>query len=348
MKRFLVACLLLLTVACSEDKPIVEFDFTDNLAIQYNTKTDIGVKVLSKDVSSIEIYLDDELQQTFDNPQEFVKLTLNAKEIGLGAKTIKIIAFQKNGEKYTESRLLRILSDLVPEKWFYEVEANYPHDISSFTQGLEFHKGQLFESTGQNGSSRISKIDIPTGKIIAQKGISDEHFGEGITILGDTLYQLTWQTGTCFIYNPSDLSIYSKEFKFSGEGWGICNNGKSLIVSDGTERLYFRDPKTFEIQKVIEVYTNEAPVSRLNELEYVDGIIYANIWMSNIIVAIDEETGRVIGTIDGASLAKTGRGKIGEAFNGIAYNREQDAFYLTGKQWEKLFRIKLIKNKPIA
>ncbi len=348
MKRIIFASFLLLLTACSEEKPLVEFDFLENLAVQYNTQTDIGVKVLSKDVTSLEIYLDEELQKKYDKPTEFVKLTLNTKEIGLGAKTLKVIAIKKNGESYSESRLMRVLSDLVPEKWYYEVENSYPHDIANFTQGLEFYKDQLYESTGQHGASHIARIDVNTGKPMLQKGISEQHFGEGITILNDTLYQLTWQSGLCFIYNPEDLSILKKEFKYNGEGWGITNNGKSLIMSDGSERLFFRNPHTFEIEKVIEVYTNEVPVIRLNELEYVDGLIYANIWMSNSIVAIDAETGRVVATIDGTSLAKIGRGRIGEVFNGIAYNRTQDAFFVTGKQWEKLFKIKLIKDKPAA
>ncbi len=349
MKRFFFGTLLFVFTACtSEPKPLVEFDFKENLAVSYNTATDIGVKILDNSVQSIEIYLDNELQQKYDNPGEYVKLTLNTKEIGLGTKAFMIKAVSKSGEEFTESRLLRVLSDLTPEKMFFEVEESFPHNVANFTQGLEFYNGELYESTGQLGASKVSTIDISTGKDKMFKGISDEHFGEGITVLNDTLYQLTWQTGFCFLYNAKDLSILRKDFKFQGEGWGITNNGKEIIMSNGTERLYFRDPKTFEIIRTMEVFTNDGPVNRLNELEYVDGIIYANVWMTNSIVAIEAETGRVLGILDASSLAKIGRGRIGEAFNGIAYNKEQDAFYVTGKQWEKLFKLKLIKDKSLS
>lgn len=349
MKRLLFASILLALTACdSADKAMVEFDFKENLAVQFNTVTEIGVKVLDKDVKSMEIYLDNELQKKYENPTDYVKLVLNTSEIGLGAKTLMIKAINKGGKEYSESRMMRVLSDLIPEIWHFEIQESYPHNVANFTQGLEFHKGELYESTGQRGASKISLIDIATGKDKLWKGISDEHFGEGITILGDTLYQLTWQTGKCFIYNPSDLSIYRKEFSYNGEGWGICNNGRELIMSDGSERLTIRDPKTFEIIRTMEVYSNDGPIIRLNELEYVDGIIYANVWMSNAIIAIDEMTGRVLGVMDATGLAKIGRGRIGEVFNGIAYNKAEDAFYVTGKQWEKLFKIKMIKDKPNA
>ena len=347
MKRLLFASLIFLTAACSGEKgPLVEFDFKENLAVQFNTVTEIGVNVMDKDVKSIEIFLDNELQKKYDNPADFVKLVLNTAEIGIGAKTLMIKAITTKGEEYSESRLLRVLSDLKPEKWFFEIEESFPHNVANFTQGLEFNNGKLYESTGQLGASKIAVVDIATGKDVMYKGISDQHFGEGLTILGDTLYQLTWQSGLCFIYNPTDFTLYRKEFKYNGEGWGITNNGKELIMSDGSERLYFRDPHTFEIIRTMEVYSHEGPIIRLNELEYVDGVIYANVWMSNAIIAIDELTGRVIGLVDATSLANIGRGRIGEVFNGIAYNRAQDAFYVTGKQWEKLFKIKLIKDKP--
>ena len=349
MKRLLFASILFVAAACNQnDGPMVEFDFKENLAVQFNTMTEVGVKVLDKEVKSLEIYLDNELQKKYDNPTDYVKLVLNTSEIGLGAKTLMIKAIDKSGKEYSESRMMRVLSDLVPEIWHFEIQETFPHNVANFTQGLEFHNGELYESTGQRGASKTSIIDIPTGKDKIWKGISDDHFGEGITILGDTLYQLTWQTGKCFIYNPADLSIYRKEFSYNGEGWGICNNGKQLITSDGTERLTFRDPHTFEIIRVIEVYSNDGPIIRLNELEYVDGIIYANVWMTNAIVAIEEQTGRILGVMDASSLAQIGRGRIGEVFNGIAYNKAQDAFYVTGKQWEKMFKIKMIKDKPNA
>jgi YVTN family beta-propeller protein len=270
---------------------------------------------------------------------------LDTKDFQDGAFGIEIVAFRKDGTSFSDQRLIRILSDVTPEKWAVEIVSSLPHLETSFTQGLEFNEGKLFEGTGdpnQAGETVIAEVDLKTGAIVRKMGLDASHFGEGITILGDELYQLTWKNQKCLVYNKSDFKSI-KEFTYTGEGWGLCNDGKSLIMSDGSERIYFRSPKTFDVERTIEVYTDQGPIARLNELEYVDGLIYANIWTSNNVAVIDPATGKVIATIDATQLVQEGKGN-GEVLNGIAYNSVTKKLYMTGKFWSKMFEVKVNKN----
>lgn len=346
---FFILAVLLLN-SCTQPE-FAKFTFTDNLAVPYNSEIEIEIEAFDDNLTAIELEINDSIVSKWENPKaQKYSYKLNSTDWGIGAKSIKLIVTNNKGELYKDERLFRILSDLTPEIWAYEIVSTYPHNLENFTQGFEFSENQLYESTGQKGGSKIAKIDLSTGNDISKIALDATHFGEGITILGDTVYQLTWTTNKCFLYNKNTLEILPKDFTYQGEGWGLCNDGNQLIMSDGTERLTFRNPKTFEVIKTIEVYTHEQPVIRLNELEYIDGLIYANIWMTSNIAIIEPETGRVIGVIDGTNLATIGRGKIGEVFNGIAYNKAEDAIYVTGKLWEKIIKIKLKKKyeKDIA
>jgi glutamine cyclotransferase len=241
-----------------------------------------------------------------------------------------------------DNRMVRVLSDIKPEIWIADINATLPHDPTSFTQGLEFNSGILYEGTGQKGLSNVMQVDLKTGAIKKKMGLDANYFGEGITILGNKIYQLTWQEQKCFVYDKNTLQL-EKDLPYVGEGWGLCNNGESLIMSDGTERIVFRDPENFQTQKTIEVYDDKGPISKLNELEYIDGLIYANVWMTNSIVVIQPENGKVIAVIDGTELVKQGRG-TGDVLNGIALNPENGKIYMTGKNWPKMFEVKI--NKP--
>jgi glutamine cyclotransferase len=354
LKNYIPVSLFMLTVlllsSCAEPE-FAKFTFTENIAAPYNSEIDIEIEAFDDNLKSIELEINNKIVAKWENPKaQKYGYTVNTTDLGIGAKSITLIVKNTKGELFKDERLIRVLSDLIPEIWEYEIISSSPHNIDNFTQGFEFSGNQLYESTGQQGGSKIAKIDLSTGADISKIALDETHFGEGITILGDTIYQLTWTTNKCFLYNKNTLEILQKDFTYQGEGWGLCNDGKQLIMSDGTERLTFRNPKTFEVIKTIEVYTHEQPVIRLNELEYIDGLIYANIWMTNNIAIIEPETGRVIGVIDGTNLASIGRGKIGDVFNGIAYNKEEDAIYVTGKLWEKIIKIKLQKKyeKEIA
>lgn len=227
----------------------------------------------------------------------------------------------------------------------YSVINVYPHDTSAFTEGLEFHAGTLYESTGDSdykGISKLSKNEISTGKDLQKINLSKEYFGEGITILNNKIYQLTYKTGKCFVY---DFKTFKKigEFNYEGEGWGMTNDGKHLIMNNGNNNLYFRDPETFKIVNTVGVIDNNGPVAMINELEYVDGFIYANIWMTNYIIKIDAKSGRVIAKADFTNLINQYVPETitaGAYLNGIAYDNIGKKFFITGKNWSKLFEMK--------
>lgn len=237
----------------------------------------------------------------------------------------------------------------VPPAIQYNVIKVYPHDTSSYTQGLIWYNNTLYEGTGLKEKSKLLKVDLNTGKQNQQLKLDNKYFGEGITILNNKIYQLTWQEHKVFVY---DLNTFKKvqEFEWPYDGWGLTNNGKDLIVSTGGNNLYFVDPATFKILKTVSVSNNYGPVSDINELEYVNGFVYANIYETDDIIKINPETGAVVGKLDLTDiLSKNGvvynREQIGpntgNVLNGIAFDSAKNSFYITGKCWPALFEIKL-------
>ncbi|MBP6772985.1 MAG: glutaminyl-peptide cyclotransferase [Gemmatimonadaceae bacterium] len=225
--------------------------------------------------------------------------------------------------------------------WGYEVVATHPHDTSSFTEGLFFHEGRLFESTGEVGTSYIREVELTTGRAIRQRDLAPPYFGEGTIVFGDKLYQLTWTSGKAFVYDWKTFKP-TGEFTYDGEGWALTTDGTSLIMSNGTPMIRWRDPKTFAVTDSISVTDHGTAVTSLNELEWVKGEIWANVWQSEQIARIDPKTGVVTGWIDLSGILKaidrTGREDV---LNGIAYDAANDRYYVTGKRWAKLFEIKL-------
>jgi len=219
----------------------------------------------------------------------------------------------------------------------------YPHDPDAFTQGLEYHDGYLYEGTGRYGKSSVRKVDLATGEVLQIHHLDSKYFGEGITIFNSRLIELTWMSHLGFIYHLADFSPI-KTFRYPTEGWGLTNDGRRLIMSDGSATLYFLDPETLEITGRIKVTFNETPVTQLNELEYIRGAVYANVFQTNYIVAIDPRTGRVTRWIDLSGLSD----QAGVTFNpeavlnGIAYDPNTDRMFVTGKLWGKLFQIELV------
>lgn len=219
----------------------------------------------------------------------------------------------------------------------------YPHDPGAFTEGLFFHDGALYESTGLEGQSEIRKVDLKTGKPTQRRVIAPPYFGEGIVNWKDRLISLTWRHRKGFVWNLKDFSPIS-DFRYEGEGWGLTQDGHSIIMSDGSAQLRFLDPEKLTEQRRITVTFNGRPVDRLNELEYVKGEIWANIWYDSHIVRIDPNTGAVIDWIDVAPLLKASGAKDSEAVaNGIAYDAKADRLFITGKNWAKLFEIRIGK-----
>jgi glutamine cyclotransferase len=223
-----------------------------------------------------------------------------------------------------------------------EIIRELPHDTHAYTQGLIYHNGILYESTGQYGKSSLRKLDPNSGEILAKETISNQYFAEGITIFSNKIYQLTWRAGTGFVYDGQTLKQKSS-FAYYGEGWGITNDNKYLIMSDGTNALRFLDPKTLEIVKTVFVIDeNSVPLQYLNELEYINNEIWANVYTRNYIVRINPEEGRVVSRIDLSFLIdKIEITPETDVLNGIAYDKQKDEYYFTGKNWNKIFVVKM-------
>ncbi len=234
--------------------------------------------------------------------------------------------------------------DLGPRHYTYNVVNVYPHDENAFTQGLIFEDGVLYEGTGRYGQSTLRRVELETGNIIQLHALPDQFFGEGITVFDDKIIQLTWQSGKGFVYDKSSFELL-QEFEYpTKEGWGITHNGSALIMSVGNATLYFLDPETFQKIGQIEVY-DEEPVDMLNELEYIQGEIYANIWKEEKIAIINPQTGRVTGWIDLDGIRELVNQVTSDVLNGIAYDTNEDRLFVTGKLWSKLFEIELVSTE---
>jgi glutamine cyclotransferase len=222
----------------------------------------------------------------------------------------------------------------------YEVVAIYPHDPGAFTEGLVFLNGALLESTGLNGQSSLRKVDLKTGLVLQHVEVPAQFFAEGLAVLADKVFQLTWQNHKVFVYDLESLRL-EREVTYQGEGWGLTTDGQQLILSDGTDQIRFLDPLTFEVKRTLRVQSQGRPVDRLNELEHIKGEIFANIWGEDYVVRIDPVTGMIIGTIDFTGLLAAQDRGAGDVLNGIAYDAAKDRLFVTGKWCPKLFEVRL-------
>ncbi len=224
----------------------------------------------------------------------------------------------------------------------YEVVRTYPHDPGAFTQGLEFVDGFLYESTGMNGTSGIRKVRLENGEVLQVQPLEERYFGEGMTVFGNSIFQLTWQSGIGFVYDRATFDR-QRTFSYTGEGWGLTHDDTRLIMSDGTSALRFLDPGTLKETGRLRVTDGGRPVDQLNELEIVKGEIYANVWQTDRIARISPKTGRVTGWIDlrGLLSPADAAGRNVDVLNGIAYDAAGDRLFVTGKRWPKLFEIKV-------
>ncbi|MBS4043323.1 MAG: glutaminyl-peptide cyclotransferase [Chitinophagaceae bacterium] len=224
----------------------------------------------------------------------------------------------------------------------FQIVNQYPHNVTSFTEGLEYRDSCLYESTGLNGTSKLSKIDINTGKDLLTINLDKKYFGEGITIINNKIFQLTYQEEKCFVY---DLKTFKKlqEFSYKGEGWGMTNDGKQIINSNGSNNLYYRNANSFAEENIIAIFDENGPLANINELEYVDGFIYANVWYKNYIVKIDPKQGKVVAKYDFTGIINQYMPNLHQdaVINGIAYNSTKATFYITGKNWPLLFEVKM-------
>lgn len=223
--------------------------------------------------------------------------------------------------------------------WRYDVVRAYPHDSDAFTQGLLFRDGFLYESTGRNGQSSLRRVALETGTVVQRIAVDRRYFAEGLAAWGPTLLQLTWETGVGFVYDRASFRLL-RTFTYSGEGWGLTDDGKQLVMSDGTPTLRFLDPGTLAVTRRLTVREGNTPVDDLNELEVVQGLIYANVWLTERIAVIAPDDGHVVAWLDLSKLVP----KVASAdavLNGIAYDAARDRLFITGKLWPQLFEIKV-------
>jgi glutaminyl-peptide cyclotransferase len=228
-----------------------------------------------------------------------------------------------------------------PERLKVKVLSTRPHDPDAFTQGLVLDGNTLFESTGLNGKSSLREVDPKSGKVKRKLDVPSEYFAEGLALVDGRLIQLTWQEEKAFVYNRADFKKVG-EFRYDGEGWGLSWDGSRLVMSDGSDRLTFRDPKTFAVQSILNVTLSGQPARELNELECVDGLVYANVWQTDNILRIDPKTGRVTGVIDASGLLTAEERRKTDVLNGIAWNPKTKTFLITGKLWPKMFEVRFV------
>jgi glutamine cyclotransferase len=231
-----------------------------------------------------------------------------------------------------------------PQVYSYTIINTYPHDRNAFTEGLLIDDGVLYESTGLYGNSSLRRVELETGEVLQTYTLSPQYFGEGIAAYEGKIIQLTWRSQTGFVYDEGSFESL-QEFEYSTEGWGITYDGSHLIMSDGTSTLYFLDPENFQKTGQIEVYDPAGSIDNLNELEYVKGDVYANIWMEERIAIINPQTGQIIGWINMTGLQSTQNQDMNDVLNGIAFDEKADRLFVTGKRWSQLFEIKLIPER---
>jgi len=279
----------------------------------------------------------------FLNDQE-IKAKINLSNAKFGSNTVKAV-LSNNNNQITLSKEIDVFSNISPKVYSYEIINEYDHDISSYTQGLEFYGDYLYESTGLNGYSSLKKIDLFKNKVIKSRFLDKQYFGEGLTIINNKILQLTWKSKVGFIYDLESLEMQgSFDYGESSEGWGLANDGENIYKSDGTEKIWILDSESFREIDYLEVVTNNKKIRNINELEIVDDLIYANTYQFNndVCVMIDKDSGEVTGIINFKGL----RDKVKDhpeldVLNGIAYNKKRNSFFVTGKKWSKIFEIRI-------
>ena len=225
----------------------------------------------------------------------------------------------------------------------YTIVHTYPHDRDAFTQGLQVVDGAFYEGTGLNGRSSIRKVKIETGEVLQKRDVPAQYFGEGITVRGNELFQLTWQSNVALVYDRTSFAP-KRQFKYTGEGWGLTQDATSLIMSDGTEYLRFLDPATFAERRRVRVAVGGTPLKNLNELEYVKGEVFANVWQTDYVARIDPKTGSVNGYIDFRGLLTPREREATDVLNGVAYDEKTDRLFITGKLWPRVYEVRITRK----
>jgi glutamine cyclotransferase len=339
-----IAVSLLLQVACSDDvsssgppptctivspEDGASYEFGDTVEIAVDAADASGGRV------TVKFYINGTEWGDDDKPP--YEYTLKGIPYKLGDHTITAVAVDEKDAETADTVGVSISSDMTPI-YGVEVKDSYPHDPAAFTQGLIAEGDYFYEGTGLNGQSTIRKVEIETGEVVMRRDIPDMYFGEGITLMGPTLFQLTWRRHVGFVYSVADFDSIGS-FDYEGEGWGLTHDGTRLMMSDGTPYIRVMDPNSFDVLREFEVADSGQPVTWLNELEYVEGDLFANIYYNTRIARISAEDGSVIGWIDCREIYRN-HNRDG-VLNGIAYDDFSKALYITGKNWDKVYKIEL-------
>ena len=306
-----------------------------------NDKIELGVlNPNSKEIDSISYFVND---KKIGSIKGFSKLPFNLKNQKLGYQYLKALVYF-GGENSGATTRIEVVSNIQPKSIKYTILNTYPHDTASFTEGLEFHKDTLYESIGLYRKSKLLKTDYKTGKIYKSLKLDDKYFGEGITFINNKIYQLTWKEKTGFIYNADTWKL-EKTFAYDKdiEGWGMTNDGKYIYQTDKTEKIWRMDPNTQKMIDYINVYSGDSKIKSVNELELIDGKFYVNVWTKDAIAIVNPANGAVEGILDMSGLRKLIKYPKAEVLNGIAYNPKTKTIFVTGKNWDKMFEIKVLE-----
>ena len=338
--NFYLFLILIVFISCSNENQIYEISVSSESEI-FNKESKVSLDIK---LNNFLIKVED--LKFFINEKKVSKVT-NLSIAKLGSNSIKA-QFTHNNQKKILIKNIDVYNTDQPNLYSYEIIGEYPHDISLYTQGLEFKNNILYESTGLNGYSSLRKFDVYNNQLIDVRFLDDEYFGEGLTILNNKIYQLTWKNRIGFIYDLKTMNM-EKSFNYgqSSEGWGLANDGNNLYKSDGTEKIWIIDPVTLKEIDNIEIVTDKKKVKNINELEIVDEKIYANTYQFNkdVVLVINKLTGSVDGIIDFGNLRnKVKQHNNLDVLNGIAFNKKRNSFFITGKRWDKIFEVKIIKN----
>jgi glutamine cyclotransferase len=315
------------------ESPNKEFSTGDIITFHFQLPDTIST-------DSIRMYINNNPAQVLKGGQ--YRATLTTNQLPVGGNNFRFEVHLQNGQTDILYKRITLKSDIVPEQQKCTILKTYPHDPQAYTQGLFYDNGYLYEGTGHRGESSLRKVKLSEGELINSLALPQKYFGEGVTLFKDKIIQLTWTSRTGFVYDKEEFELINK-VRYPTEGWGITTDGEKLIMSDGSQIIYFLDPEYFSEIGRIEVYDHKGPVNNLNELEYINGKVYANVWQESYIISFDPTTGKVLEKIDCSNLVpEKYKNHNDYVLNGIAYDKSQDRIFMTGKKWSKVYQVKFI------
>jgi glutamine cyclotransferase len=342
---------LLAAMGCGDKNQSANLSISPDSGNNYKQGEKVAVKVsysASYKPDSVVYYLD---STRFTSRKDSSAIDLSTGDLSLGTKVITAKAYSA-GKAEEVSTNINVLAAKAPEDYTFEVVKTFAHDTASYTEGLEYHDGIFYESDGgrasqEEGRSSLRKTEV-SGKVIQKIDMDPEIFAEGITLIGDKIVQLTYTEKIGLVYDKSNLKLLSKfSYTIGKEGWGLCNDGAKIYNTDGTSRIFILDKNDYHQTGYIDVYDDKGPVNNLNELEYIDGLLYANIYQTRYIVAIDPKTGAVVRKIDFTTLyPEDQKAPNADVLNGIAWDAAGKRMFITGKKWPNLYQIKIMKDVP--